>query len=257
MIIFALAVGLVSLTRFAYFSVSAETRQNRGENLYVDVLNGDYEPVDDAEREAMGLDDVDRLVEIFHARMNRFFNEKIRMIVKEKSPRKMVDLVKPPAETSAESGPPRRTPCTGKNASTYCLAQIAVSEYDNFRAAMSQARERAKSKAVQDMGKIESRGGTLQRTLPGAVRDLATGSKSLNQHAKILRQIDRELDVARQTMDKALAAYNELQFALPLHIKYGEILQKLILYRNKISNVRRNVELYPDTFLNVTTSSCT
>lgn len=259
-LILALAIVTIVATQVALKSVKAQpgsAGSRQQENIYLKVLHGDYNSADAEERRMMSVgDDADRLVYIYHKRMNAFFNEKIRLIVKQEKLEDMIKLVSPPAMEESPTSPPKRAPCGDKNASTYCLSQKGTKEYFDFREALVTARGEASAKAAENMARTNRSEGGAKSPLIGAAGDLLAGSKSINAYAATLQKIDREIEIARQALDQSLATYNEFQTALPLHKKYVELLTILGKYRDKISKIRRNVDQYPDTFLNVTTTSC-
>lgn len=69
--------------------------------------------------------------------------------------------------------------------------------------------------------------------------------------------IDRELENAKKAMDLTLAAYNELQMALPLHMRYMRIVRELEKFRDSLGDLRSVVEAYPSIFPNASTTKCT
>lgn len=69
--------------------------------------------------------------------------------------------------------------------------------------------------------------------------------------------IDRELGIARKTLEMAVAAYDEFHVAWILHKKYMTLIDQLEDYRNALAQIRDEVELFPVTFFNVQTSQCT
>lgn len=232
-----------------------------------------------AVRAAESENDVDDLIENYHDTMNDLFNSRIKILVskmlRDKEPLKKKDLeeitalLSPPPPKLDENGQPiGREACKGVGnqppLSTYCLAQVSVDEYFKFRAGML----RLKGLARQEAGtKFESITGQKKENAPdfvienrnlfGAVGDLVQGQKSLQGYGETINKIDREIEIARQTLDQALAAYNELSIALPLHRKYQEVITSLEKYRDNVSAIRREIDLYPATFLNVTTPACT
>ena len=81
--------------------------------------------------------------------------------------------------------------------------------------------------------------------------------------AAIERQGEREeliyeqIELAEQVMIVAVDAYNELMFHYELHKAYGGILEDLEGYRDELAKVRTQVEKYPTTFHNASTTDCT
>lgn len=230
--IFFLTVSLLIIgTIFAFhFSQQVQGKTPSQKNKYLAFTN-----------------DVDDLIKTYHQSMNELFNKRIAKIMQlansenEENRKNLVNLLTPPQMEKDSAGlPTKRKPCSAgegvlHNLSTYCLSLEAVEEYFHFREAMLSAREVAKQKAASD------------------VRD---SKKSLLGYGKLLNRIDREMDIGRQTLDQALAAYNELQMAFPLHLKYREVIGALEKYRDQISLVRKEVDHYPSAFLDVSTTAC-
>lgn len=290
-IIFALSISVLLLTQIK-FSAQALT-EIAPQNKYVNVLyGGDFdidcenasaESFETGEETEMNADEADRVIKKYHEMINCLFNKNIKIMVKEFLPEennkkslskadldRIFSLLAPPAIQVDENGLPKgRKDCKGEggqqNISTYCLAQAATNEYFEFREAMIKAHELERQKAGTRFetltGKKPQEGQmpdvmVEQRTLFGAVGDVLQGQKSLQGYGARINRIDREIDIARQTLDQALAAYNEMQMALPLHAKFQETIKLLEKYRDKISKVRKEIDFYPRTFIDVTTPSC-
>lgn len=250
----------------------AAAEENESENIYLKIIREEEYEDDIADAE----DAVDGAIMQYHATINEMFNEKIKETValgntgNLEDLKKMLALVAPPAMETDENGLPiKRKPCDSDDEhyrlSTYCLALNATNEYFLFREAMIEARRSAQEQAAtkfkavtgQEAGSADSPDILFeQRNIFGAVADLAMGEKSLQGYGEVLNRIDRELDIARQSLDQALAAYSELQMALPLHQKYLKVIEALESYRDKVSAIRREIDLYPSTFLDVTTTQC-
>lgn len=193
--------------------------------------------------------DVDTVIDAYQESMNKLFNARIKVMVKELLPagnedkklseedvKRIFSLLAPPAIKYDKNGlPVGRKECEGVSGkpqlSTYCLAQDAVKEYFLFREAIVYAKK-------EEKGKIT--------TMPTALKYQAT-----------LEKIDRELELSRDALDKGLAAYSELQMALPMHKKYMEVVAALTEYKKAVSEIRKSIDLFPDTFINVSTTSCT
>lgn len=310
LLILALAAGVVIVTQVNLFFTSARTGEEQ--NVYLKILNNTYSPTDTGEINAMNTlthvgtaGDVERIIEVYNARVNKIFNDKIALIVRENDLNKMLAMVTPPSGQAQPGKPPRRAPCRENNASTYCVAQKAVKEYADMRQAMIQIRNTLSTRAMEDFDVMQSpsspgnqsggsgqssqqsgagrtgrpvplgttssenqsglaRAGLTAAGIVGGIMTfplrivggLASGLGDLISPKTTRNDIDRELAIARQALDQALSVYNELQMALPTHKKYKEVYKKLEQYRDKVARIRREVEYYPNTFLNVTTTAC-
>lgn len=229
-VILLLAVGVVTTVSVLRFSGAAEEEEKK--KSYAEL-------------------DAQEMIEHFHETVNDYFNVRIKKLValsknKEKGDLEKLSLLLAPPTFNidpATKQPSSRTPCAGEgdqiNLSTYCLSQIAVNEYFDFRAGMLVAREKAK----------------VDSALQG--RDLSDVYKNVQSYAATVETIDREIALARETLDQALATYNEFQLALPLHTKYLQVITALESYRDKVAKVRKEIDQYPPTFLDVTTTACT
>lgn len=193
--------------------------------------------------------DVDTVIDAYQESMNELFNGRIKVMVKELLPAgneekklseddvaKIFKLLAPPAIKYDKNGlPVGREECKGVSGkpplSTYCLAQDAVKEYFLFREGILYAKKEEKDKIT---------------TMSAALIYQAT-----------LEKINRELEVSRDALDKGLAAYSELQMALPMHKKYMEVVDALIKYGKAVGEIRKSIDLFPNTFINVSTTACT
>lgn len=284
-IILALSASLVFMTQVSRFSIAAQSEQG---NKYEDLLyggdfdvnceTGDAEDREARDEEELDTDEVDEVIEKYHEMINCLFNMRIQKMVKtilqrirltEKDLKEIFVALSPPEFIlNEEKQAVGRKPCLNKgdgmNISTYCLAQAATEEYMQFRAAMQKARQKEKADAAQqlfkDTGKSVDEAPdnfVQQRSLGGAIADIFQGEKALQDYGATINRIDDEMKFARTALDQSLAAYSELQMALPLHRKYKEIITTLEEYRDKVRDIRKEVDLYPVTFLDVTTTQCT
>lgn len=244
-IILALSIVLVVLTRLVGFNVRADP------SVATNHIGCSLKS------------DVDAIVCEYHATMNDLFNARIKRLVTianngtPQDLKNLVNLIAPPPLLNDEHGlPSKRAPCSvqtkgqevssTQNLSTYCLAQDAVTRYFTFRADMLAARKREKEKVIdQEYERLHD---------DSSVHFLKAPVANYGQN---LADIDRQIEVARQSLDQALAAYNELQMALPLHLKYQQLIGELETYRDKVASIRKEIEQYPATFWGVTTTSCT
>lgn len=217
--------------------------------------------------------DADEITADYHKEINDIFNDKIKVLVAlgnsqmESDFKKMLELVSPPEFEKDESGQlVKRKECNGENLSTYCLAMAVTNKYFVFRAEMLKAREQEKKAAAtqfkNQFGKEPKEAQpeeilVEQRTLFGTIGDIFQGQKAMQGYGEALNDIDREIDLSRQAIDQTLKTYNEMQMALVMHSKYKKIIKSLEDYRDKISEIRKEVDLYPFTFLDLTTTACT
>lgn len=160
----------------------------------------------------------------YHKNMNTLFNEHLELMLSGKG-----DL-NPPGENEE---------CSDKNVSTYCLSLRAVEEYQAFLEAMKTHR------GYYDNPVTEEKSSSL---------DVKQQLDLYNQRDNL---IDGQIVLAQKVLDVTLATYNELQIFYPLHVEYTELIKHLEKYRDGLAEIRREVEKYPDTFHNVSTTQCT
>lgn len=263
LLILALSIGLVLAT--------ATGQANR----YVDLLleNKDFK-TDCEEAETPSLidprDEIGLVIDKYHRTVNCLFNTRIKILVEQmlepesqnKKPlteeqiKSMLENLSPPAiEPDSKTGEMRRKDCAnengGLNLSTYCLADAATKEYTAFRSALVVARKKTQQEAAQNLPEnYPTKGGAIEQ------QQALQFGKNVQEYGAVIEKIDRELTISREALDLGLATYQELQMALPLHRKYKEVIKYLEEYRNKVSSIRKEVELYPTTFLDVTTTQC-
>ena len=65
-----------------------------------------------------------------------------------------------------------------------------------------------------------------------------------------------DIDLSKKTLDSTLNAFNELRWSFAIHKQYKQIIKDLLKYRDKIADVRKYVEQYPDRFYNASTPYC-
>lgn len=207
-------------------------------------------------------DAVDELVETYHETVNDLFNRKIKAMAELAASEKPEDMeilfksLSPPKPTFDENQQiTGREPCGEGDISTYCLAQGALKEYFAFRLAMMKARNVTQEKVMarQAVKKVTEAGDGEVVVIGGK----QTLEESTKDQGDILGRIDREIDISRKTLDRALATYSEMQMALPLHHKYKKVITALEKYRSQLGKLRRTIDLYPVIFFNITTTKCT
>ncbi len=253
-LILLITATVVIVTHRAVFRASAEGAEVDRAAKYTAILHGEHYTTDIENTS----DSVDELIKTYHKIINDLFNARIAGMVKlgNTDVSKMLDAVTPPKVKNE-----KRAPCMGpdnqQNLSTYCLAFDATNEYFAFRKAMIEARRVAGKQASTRFEELKNDSGGPSSPAFQAAGGIVSGQKNIQGYGEVISRIDRETDVARQSLDQALAAYSELQMALPLHQKYVEVIKSLEKYRDKISAIRRQVEFFPSVFLDVTTPQCT
>ncbi len=68
--------------------------------------------------------------------------------------------------------------------------------------------------------------------------------------------IDEELGRSKEALDVTLDTYAQLQTAWKMHIKYIDIYQSLVKYRDHLAKIRRQAELFPARFIDASTTAC-
>lgn len=243
-------------------------------NRYVDLLleNKDFK-TDCEEAEQPSLidprDEIGLVIDKYHRTVNCLFNTRIKILVEQmlepEAQKDQEGKKKPLTEEQIKSmlenlSPPKikstgRKDCAnengGLNLSTYCLADAATKEYTAFRSALVVARKKTQQEAAQNLPEnYPTKGGAIEQ------QQALQFGKNVQEYGAVIEKIDRELTISREALDLGLASYQELQMALPLHRKYKEVIKYLENYRSKVSSIRKEVELYPTTFLDVTTTQC-
>jgi hypothetical protein len=275
-LILALSIALVLATQTVQKRVRAGTVTDNIDR-YVDLfLEGKDFKTECEEPETPALidprDRVGRVINKYHDAVNCLFNVRIKILVEKMLKGQRVILAdKPLSEEDLKailknlSPPPPLPPdpetgqsmgredCSnegdGRNLSTYCLAKVATEEYFAFRRALVVARKQAKNEAAQNLPKnYPTKGGDTQ--------PIELLGKNIQEYGAVIEKINRELEISREALDQGLAAYQELQMALPLHRKYMEVIKKLEKYRDEVADIRDQVSLYPTVFLDVTTTQC-
>lgn len=66
----------------------------------------------------------------------------------------------------------------------------------------------------------------------------------------------RELADAKKALDLALATYDHFVIAFPMHLKYRQVIQELILYREQFRLLRELISCLPSKFVNQSTAKC-
>lgn len=208
---------------------------------------------------------IDNLLSCYHDTVNKIFNANIREMVKlaktgkEEDLKKLLERVAPFQPDKDGNKSCKANP---QNISTYCVSEKAVIEYGRFRQGMLLVRKQLRADAGAEAARIQKLSVEEQDE---SVHFFGNGDAGEAQKdifstfgAK-LNRIDDELGVARTSLDQALAAYQELQFALPMHVKYKQVIKTISGddgYIEQLSDIRRRTEYLPGEFTDVTTPAC-
>ncbi len=221
----------------------------------------------------------EEIMTMYHQKMNDKFNGYIRkMILAEaaaaKNPSQDPDPNGlPPAPVSADN-PNGLLPCPtdGSNYSTYCVAVNLANDdkegYIAYRRALNCRRGKLFETSQQEddwnkwINTTTCLGITTGDCAPDKIAALKEkigntyqGQKAMDISAR-LSAIDRETDSAKRALDQTLAAYNELRTAWPMHKIYMHIYDSLIKYRDKMVEIRNQVEEFPSKFIDASTTKC-
>ncbi|MEZ4086843.1 MAG: hypothetical protein R3B71_00650 [Candidatus Gracilibacteria bacterium] len=194
---------------------------------------------------------LETIMTTYHERTNEKFNTYIKeMITKQNPESKSVPENSLPPELPDDAGSldAMKQFCdeNRKNYSTFCVAANMISDTTNgdgylqYAQALNCRRDKIFD-TVQNEQQFEQ---TLQY------------QKALEVSARV-DAINREIDVAKRALDQTLSAYNELKTAWPMHVRFIEIYQDLVKYRDKMIEVRHQVEEFPAKFIDATTTACT
>jgi len=193
-------------------------------------------------------------MKLYHKTINEKFNEYIRKMMSEEDPKNG----QPPEDDNCENT---------DNYSTYCVAMDLLNNpeygYMAYNKALTcrkyslfdDATDRDAWTAYSDAVVIDDLG-PLGENNEERVQNIYQAQRVLQISAR-LEGIENEIDAAKQTLDQALSAYDSLKTAWKMHVKYMEIYESLVKYRDKLVEVRHQVEFFPAKFIDATTTSCT
>lgn len=122
--------------------------------------------------------------------------------------------------------------CGEDNVSTYCVSMGALDLYLRYVNALNRLK------------------GTLVEGTGDSVSDLYQATQ--NRYVVI----NREIEEARRVLETTVATYNEYRLAYPMHKKYQEIADNLVLYRSALNEINRELINWPVEFVDATTHKC-
>lgn len=193
----------------------------------------------------------EKVMEFYHRNMNDEFYLYIQRMLN--ADPKEPELGKAPADPEDCIG--------GANYSTFCVAYVLLTNkrfgYMPYRKALDCRKYTILDGALQrDQWNKYVDTMIYGRTAEESVQTIYQGQKVLEVSSK-LQAIEREIADSKNALDQALAAYEELKTAWPMHKKYMEIYENLIKYRDKLAEIRGHVEEFPSKFIDATTTQCT
>lgn len=203
------------------------------------------------------------VMELYHKTQNTKFNEYIKKMIQGQAAAVKKNEPDPnglPPEKDETTGLPLE--CDANNYSTYCVASTLLSDksfgYMEYRKSMSCRKQNLFSSTKDQSSLYDSytRGMIIGQSNEDAAVNRTQGARVLDISAR-LKATDTEIDIAKQALDKTLVAYEELKTAWPMHKRYVQIYESLVKYRDKLVEVRHQVEELPNKFIDATTTKCT
>lgn len=92
------------------------------------------------------------------------------------------------------------------------------------------------------------------------ITDALNGTMSIEKTvAKTADRLDfvaKETGRAKQALDQTLAAYGQVRMAWQIHVKYLNVFSSLVIYRDKLVDIRKQIENFPGKFVDATTTRC-
>jgi len=190
----------------------------------------------------------ENVISEYHDEMNDMFNKKIAAMVKIlKNPEGVNDpnLESPcGAADFQEDGGVKKCEqiCRNNsgNVSTYCVSVEAMDMYMKYIFHLNKIR-----KAIG----FESVWSAEMKLTP--VTDLAYQLLLKREEA-----IDKDIEISRRVLEATLTSYNEFMTAFPVHTRYQTVIKNLIKYKNKLKDVREQIQKFPSTFIDTTGTKC-
>lgn len=207
--------------------------------------------------------DTEQVMELYHKTQNTKFNEYIKKMIQAQAAAVKKNEPDPnglPPEKDETTGLPLA--CDANNYSTYCVATTLLSDksfgYMEYRKSLGCRKQNLFSSAKDKTNHNEAytRAMIIGEKNEENALNRSQGARVLDVSAR-LKATDTEIDVAKQALDKTLVAYEELKTAWPMHKRYVQIYESLVKYRDKLVEVRHQVEELPNKFIDATTTKCT
>lgn len=199
------------------------------------------------------------IMDLYHKRTNDEFNRYIRLMITAQEATAgdfSVDLNSQPPEPADPQDPlgvyklEEFCEKNRDNYSTFCVAKNLLTDGEQGDG------------YVQYVKALECRRGDIAEDIENASPGVEYVSGVVQEAAYAIRSwridaIDREVTTAKRALDQTLSAYDELKTAWPMHQRYIKIYESLVKFRDKMVEIRHQIEEYPSKFIDATTTMCT
>ena len=216
---------------------------------------------------------LEEAMDLYHETVNEKFNYYTKLMIQGQTA----------ASKAGKSDPNSRAPedgiCDEKNYSTYCVAKVLLTDqlggdpfseggseeipagsgysYMEYLKALECRKNRIFDTVTEETLWSEYQEGMIigEENEAEALARLQS-QRALTVSAR-MEAIEREIDDAKRALDVTLATYDELKTAWVMHLRYVEIYKNLVKFRDKMVEVRHQVEDFPNKFIDATTTMCT
>jgi hypothetical protein len=260
--VFGLFMAIQAVTGKAQAPAAAQTPDYCAEEYQDPTTQKNVKPIYNNIK--LGAEDV---ITLYHTRMNTEFNKYISKMITSVSAAvdsgKIDPNAAPPGVDPDTSIP---LPCKDANYSTYCVAQKLLTDPGWGYMAYEKALDCRAGQYFDTKDEQLSYSDYVETVLsagvstPSTVKETAGPVYQAQKALEISARIDalkREKQDSKNTLDQTLSAYNELRTAWPMHKEYMKIYKSLLTFRDKMVEIRHQVEEFPSKFIDATTTKCT
>ncbi len=198
-------------------------------------------------------------MELYHKTINAKFNDYIKKMIEAQGIASETGLADPNAKAPANGV------CDEDNYSTYCVSRaMLIGEgiggrdgYMDYLKAMDCRKNRLFDTVTEETAWSDYQDAMIlgEENEQDAQNALQL-QRALTKSARMER-IEKEIDSAKQALDVTLATYDELKTAWTMHKRYVKIYENLVIFRDKMAEIRHQVEEFPSKFIDATTTMCT
>lgn len=267
-----LSIGFLSVFTGIMLFSAVNTKAQETPDPTIDPLEGELCAQGDSNIYNNRSLTTEEIMVMYHEKTNEKFNGYIRQMITAQTAaaeEKRVDEnsipPEPPDEPPAEGEDPMKDFCdkNRQNYSTFCVAANLISDtsrgdgYIQYAQALECRRDRIfetsqEESAYNDYGEALIIGEENEQEFNQILQAQKALEISARQDA-----IQREIRTAKRALDQTLSAYEELKTAWLMHKQYIKTYEQLVKYRDKLIEVRHQVEEYPAKFIDATTTMCT